>query len=68
MRTAKRVTPIMDGINRRFFAAVDALVTTDHVNSLEGYAKNLICMRHDTGKCALHTALLPIQIQSLRAM
>jgi hypothetical protein len=39
MRTAKRVTPVMDGINRRFFTAVDALVTMGRVNSLEALCK-----------------------------
>jgi hypothetical protein len=39
MRTAKRVTPIMDGINRRFFVAVDTLVTMGRVNSLEAFCK-----------------------------
>jgi hypothetical protein len=39
MRTAKRVTPVMDGVNRRFFAAVDTLVTMGRVNSLEAFCK-----------------------------
>jgi hypothetical protein len=39
MRTAKRVTPIMDGINRRFFIAVDTLVTKGCVNSLQALCK-----------------------------
>jgi hypothetical protein len=29
----------MDGVNRRFFAAVDVLVSTGHVNSLEALCK-----------------------------
>ncbi|MDR1683242.1 MAG: hypothetical protein LBS25_07650 [Candidatus Symbiothrix sp.] len=41
MRTAKRVTPVMDGINRRFFIAVDTLVTTRRVNSLEAFCKEI---------------------------
>jgi hypothetical protein len=40
MRTAKRVTPVMDGINRRFFVAVDTLVTTGRIHSLEALCKD----------------------------
>jgi hypothetical protein len=40
--TAKqRVTPIMKGVNRRFFEAVDALVSTRCVNSLEALCKEV---------------------------
>jgi len=39
MRTAKRVTPAMDSINRRFFKAVDSLATMGRVNSLEALCK-----------------------------
>ena len=39
MRTPKRVSPVMDGINRRFFVAVNALVTMGRVNSLEALCK-----------------------------
>jgi hypothetical protein len=39
MRTAKRVTPAMDGVNRRFFVAVDAIVSMGRVNSLEALCK-----------------------------
>jgi hypothetical protein len=39
MRTAKRVTPIMDGVNRRFFVAIDMLVAMRRVNSLEAFCK-----------------------------
>ena len=39
MKTHKQVTPVMDGINRRFFVAVDTLVNTGRVNSLEALCK-----------------------------
>jgi hypothetical protein len=35
----KRINPISDGINRRFFSAVDALVTMRRVHSLEALCK-----------------------------
>ncbi|MDR1023383.1 MAG: hypothetical protein LBL94_08965 [Prevotellaceae bacterium] len=39
MKHPKKVTPIMDGINRRFFVAVEALVAMGHVHSLEALCK-----------------------------
>ncbi|KAA6303187.1 MAG: hypothetical protein EZS26_000790 [Candidatus Ordinivivax streblomastigis] len=35
----KRITSITDGINRRFFSAVDALVTMGRAHSLEALCK-----------------------------
>ncbi|MDR1459695.1 MAG: hypothetical protein LBI60_05730 [Bacteroidales bacterium] len=35
----ERVTPVMEGINRRFFAAVDALINLGRLKSLEALCK-----------------------------
>lgn len=39
MKTTKVVTPITEGINRRFFAAIETLVNSGSVSSLEGFCK-----------------------------
>lgn len=39
MKTTKVVTPIVEGINRRFFVAIEALVSLGHISSLEGFCK-----------------------------
>jgi hypothetical protein len=35
MRVAKEATPVMEGINRRFFRAIEALISLRRVKSLE---------------------------------
>ena len=37
MRNPKQVTPVMEGINRRFFAAVGVLIDMKSVNSLSAF-------------------------------
>ncbi|MDR1455947.1 MAG: hypothetical protein LBJ01_09875 [Tannerella sp.] len=37
MKTVKVVTPISDGVNRRFFIAIDALVTSGRLASLQSF-------------------------------
>jgi hypothetical protein len=39
MKTTKVVTPIVEGINRRFFVAIEALVSLGKISSLEGFCK-----------------------------
>ena len=39
MKTPKVVTPITEGINRRFFVAMEAIVSLGLVSSLEGFCK-----------------------------
>jgi hypothetical protein len=39
MLKTKSVTPIMEGINRRFFMAIYTLVTTKRIKSLEALCK-----------------------------
>jgi hypothetical protein len=37
MKTAKEVTPVSDGVNRRFFIAIDALNTSGRLASLQAF-------------------------------
>lgn len=39
MKTTKVVTPITEGINRRFFIAIEALVSLGRVSALESFCK-----------------------------
>jgi hypothetical protein len=39
MKTTKVVTPIVEGINRRFFVAIEALVSLGRISALESFCK-----------------------------
>ncbi|MDR2009909.1 MAG: hypothetical protein LBQ22_05460 [Bacteroidales bacterium] len=39
MKTTKVITPIVEGINRRFFVAMEAIVSLGRVSSLESFCK-----------------------------